>query len=305
MTNYQNAQVQMMAAVKATADTHQPAWTGFAPFADHYPTFTALLPQITDAVGLQQTSSTGTTEAKAVRREALEARLAKLSAALVVLGETSANEQLKQDARTTRRELDRMQEEELLGRSDRLRDLATANAAALAPLGIDAPFLTAFSAAHTQFAAAIGTPRHLIAEAVRGTADLAAAIDAALLVLTDKLDDAVALLAFTQPAFAAEWATARAIIEPGSTTRALAVTVIDNLTAEPLEGAEATIRNTTNPAEPPAQKTTGEQGGFYIQSLPAAQYQMTVTKAGYEPETVAFEVDAAGGLQLVVRMALG
>jgi hypothetical protein len=174
MTNYQNSFFQMCAAVKATADAHTTAWTNLVPFASNYTPFLTLLAQTNDALALQEKSSTGSTESKSIVRKNLTDKLEQLADILVLFGKVNNDTQLAEDAQMSRSEIDKLTEKALVGHALKLQTLAAPGpvAAAVALYSNSTTFITDTALMVTKFTTAIGGPRHIIAESMRGTEDL-------------------------------------------------------------------------------------------------------------------------------------
>ncbi len=290
MDRYQSAFLQMCAAVAATAAAHRPAWQPFAPFAAPFPRLETLRAAATAAAALQDTSSQGATESKAALREVLTTRATQLADILILWYKTTgANPQAAKDARTSRRSLHNQDEPGFAGRIQKLLTLTPGADAtpptppqSLADLGITAAFITGIKADLAAFVRATGTPRHIIAEKVRGTQDLEKAIDDLRELLVEELDPAARVLGYTQPAFYSEYATSRKIVDPGYRTRALTVRISDAETGRPLEGVTASFQ----PKLEEGEKSTGPEGEFYVERMEAGTYQMALDRPGYAPKTV-------------------
>lgn len=297
MDKIQNAYLQMTSAVKATCDAHHTAWTGYASFETPYNAFLALFPEVDAAIALQEKSTEGTTIAKNNFRQELFAATVQLGIALHQYGKDTANAALTSDAKMSSSDIDKLSEKALVGHAVKLKGLVpTPVPAALSgtPYFITPAFITDFDVKITRFSNAIGTPRHIMAEKVRGTENLNAAIVSLRALLVD-MDSAADVLQYTQAAFYSEYKTSREIEDAATMPRALTVTVINDISGEPIEGAEATFVP-TRPA-----KTSGAHGMFYIQNMPNGSHTMTVTKPGFATNISTFAVDDEGA-QLMVRM---
>lgn len=298
MTARQNAYLQMAAAVKATCDAHPAAWSTFSPFADAYPEFTARLAAADAALALQASATEGATAGKKTLRTALAANLRILSAALVLHGKLTADTRMAADAKTTERMHTNMAEKSYAGHALKLLDMAAALPAnTLLPYGgVSAGFLNNTQVALDNFTNAIGTPRHIQSEKVRGGQDLDAVIEDILEIFEERMDPAAEVLAATQPDFYSEYQTSREIVDPGYTVRDLTVTVSDATTGQPISGVQATV------APGGIEKVTGAAGGFYIQDLDAGSYTLALARPGYAPKSVPFAVVDGEGATLEVTM---
>jgi hypothetical protein len=297
MNSNQNAFLQMCAAVKATADAHVNAWTSFAPFSSAYTPYLTLLAQTDDAIALQEKSSTGTTEGKALIRKNLTDKLMQLGDSLALYAQVINDAQLLSDAPMVRSTMEGLKEKELLGHAHKLQALVapTAIATAVTAYPNNTTLIADTGVQVAKFTSAIGTPRHIAVESMRGTEELERIITQ-LRAKLEQMDVAARVLQYSQLAFYSEYINSRAIIDANTTTRALTVTVKDNNNGELLENATA-VFNPSNEI-----KSTGPQGMFYVQSMAAGNYTMTVSKPGYTEQSVPFTMDTFGGIQLVVNL---
>jgi hypothetical protein len=296
MTGQQNANMQMFDATVATCNAHDAAWSGNTYFSDAYNDFLtkhALLPA---ALARQSTTSTGTTEQKENMRIALMQDLMPIADILVLYGKVTKQDQFASDAKTNPTKLRRYTEKALVGYATKLLDVANSiTPATIAPYGLTPAMLTNAQAKLVTFTGAMGKPRHQIAEAVRGTNELEELIEDMMEIMTERMDPAAAVLQYTEPAFYAEYKTAREIIDPSFNTRALTVNITTS-TGQAIPGATVSI----NPGN--ISRQSGATGAFFLNTLTEGPYTMSIAKSGYDNKTVNFSIVGNDPLTLNVQM---
>jgi hypothetical protein len=294
MNARENAFLGMTSVVKATCEAYTPAWQSFAPFADAYEDFLAILPVAVQAGAQQFTKSEGSTEGKAKLRATFSDLLLRLGDALDLYARLHNLPLLRADAHTTRSALRDLSEDGLVGRGAQL--LGLANGLDLSAYGIDAAFLAETSAASTAFVQAIGTPAHRRAEKKAATRLLAECIRRIRTVLTEELDPAAAVLRYTQPQFYSMYKSSRAITDPGFRRRAFRISIVDAQSRRPLAG----VRGVVMPGS--IKKKSGKGGQFYVDRLAEGEYTLTLSLDGYAERTVVFAVVDGEGTKVEVEM---
>ncbi len=289
MNHQQTAQYNAIQAIRAYLDAHAPIVNGIPAFRAARERLYELADALTEAIVKQDTDSTGVTTDKADARELLARKLLLLSNAAGAIAQASGNDTLKEQVRVTATQLRDMSDDALSGRAQRILDAVRPLKATLPAYGVGTRELEETAALLTAWRSRQGSVREAIAEGSKGTAAIARLLPQLQDHLTETVDRLVAIAGAGDPGFADGYATARALIDPATATRALAVQVRELLhgQAVPVAGATATIRpgNLT--------KTTGDGGGFYVQSLPPGSYTVVLSKPGYrEPDPVPFAVAA-------------
>lgn len=297
MDKRQNAFLQMTSALKITCDAHEATWIGFPSFANAYYSFLALFPDVNEAIALQVKSTQGTTKAKNTYRSRLVQRSEQLGLALVQYGKDSGNVALVMDAKITNSMLNKMNEKELVGHAMKLKTLVPLPVPVElvnAPFFITPTFLADYNTDIENFSNAIGTPRHVLAEKMRGTKRLANII-ASMRILLDDMDSAAAVLSYSAEDFYNEYETSRSIVDAATMPRSLTVTVVSAESGKPIEGAVAKFSSSK------LEKKSGAHGMFFVQNMANRIHTMTVKKAGFSTNTTTFEMDNEG-VQLTVMM---
>lgn len=301
MDTRQNDFLQMCAAVKATANAHNTAWNTYPAFSTPYASFLSTLTLCDEAIALQERASEGTTEHKAKLRQKLTERIIQLAAVLMQYGVDTNNLQLRRDVYLSQSDINKLSEKAFIGHCLKVKSLIPTPlpaAISAAPAAITATFISNLQNLITDFTNAVGTPRHIQAESMRGTEALETHINT----LREKLelmDIAAAVLQYSQAAFHSEYTNSRFILDSASTQRALSVQITEAETGTAIAAAQCTI----NPGA--ISKLSGDMGYFYLQSLPAGNYTIEAVKAGYRTTTYNFVMDEVGGIQVVVPMERG
>lgn len=217
MNKRQNSFLQMCASVKVTVNAHQTAWSAYPAFASPYSVFLSSLAATDMAIALQKKQSIGTTEQKNSLRKELNAKLNELTNFLVLYSLITNDSDLKRDVYMSPTGITRLTEKALVGHATKLLALFPN------PLpiflnhtldSIDTAFISNLETLIHDFTQAIGTPRHIIAERMKGTQELEKNIQL-LREKLDQMDIAANVLQYTQAAFYSEYTTSRVLVDRG------------------------------------------------------------------------------------------
>lgn len=283
MNAEQNARVQMIAATIATCTAHG-VGAVFSPINAPLNVLMNKHQQLDDALAQQQTVETGATQAKAALRQALEQQIIRMGDILVLHATLNDNPITLENVRVAKSVVQRMSDGKLIGHATKVvREAQAIPIAELTPLGLTAANITSAETAIGDFTDALGTPRHLQAEAKLGTEQVAQLIDEMMDLLEKKIDPAAKVYGYTDPTFYSEYLTAREIVDPGYNVRELTVNV-RKLEGGPLIGAQALI----TPGN--IEKSSGTSGTFFINNMEAGTYSMVISAANFEPKTVDFTI---------------
>ena len=109
-------------------------------------------------------------------------------------------------------------------------------------------------------------------------------------VAIDNIDALVEIVRFSEPVFYANYKNARKIIDQGVGTLQMQGNVTEAATGKPIHGASLVFR-LSGKTEVVLEKETAEKGGFNIKSLAEGIYEVTVTKVGFQTQTLNVVVD--------------
>ena len=111
-----------------------------------------------------------------------------------------------------------------------------------------------------------------------------------------RMDKLVTMLRFSNPNFYETYFSNRKIITRGTRKQALRGTVKDQ-DGNPLDRVEVTINTTPN-----ITTKTGNKGHYHFNHLPSGVYPITVTRLGYQPETIFLAITSGVAQQLNIQL---
>jgi hypothetical protein len=123
------------------------------------------------------------------------------------------------------------------------------------------------------------------------------------------MDAVVEIVRLTQPNFYSGYKSVRKIIEAGKAKMSVKGLVTDGQTGEPLKGvaisfwAEGDATKTYAAGDASLVKKTAEKGGFYVNSMPAGTYRVTLQKVGYAEQTLTVYVNDGELTTVDVKLA--
>ena len=119
-----------------------------------------------------------------------------------------------------------------------------------------------------------------------------------------QIDSVVEIVHLMHPDFYDRYKAARKVIFTGSTSLSLKGSVIDAETGLPLTDATCTFCLNGH-MDPVLVKKSAEKGGFQVKSLNEGIYQVSVSKIGYQTQTLTITVSASEMYVLEVKMVKG
>ncbi|MBW8334376.1 MAG: carboxypeptidase-like regulatory domain-containing protein [Prolixibacteraceae bacterium] len=142
-------------------------------------------------------------------------------------------------------------------------------------------------------------------QATKQLAELFVAGDEALA----NMDAVVEIVRLTQANFYAGYKSVRKIIETGNRKMSVKGLVTDGQTGEPIKGVaisfwpDGDATKTYAASEASLVKKTANKGGFYVNSMPAGTYRITLQKAGYAEQTLMVYVNNGELTTVDVKLA--
>jgi hypothetical protein len=103
------------------------------------------------------------------------------------------------------------------------------------------------------------------------------------------IDTLVEIVKLTEPTFYAAYKNARKIVEQGTGSLQVRGTIVEASTLKPIPLATIIFR-LNGQSVVMLKKETAAKGGFMIKSLPEGIYDVTITKVGFKPKTIAIAV---------------
>lgn len=244
----------------------------------------------------QAADTSGTTAGKNDYRENLIVSGADTARKLTAFAKLSKNQKLLKEISFTESDLRHLPDTILADTVKLIYDRAQANLASLDTYLITVETQTVLLQAITNYKLVLASPRVEKVSQVQATKQLAELFVAGDEALAN-MDAVVEIVRLTQVNFYAGYKLARKVIESGNRKMSVKGLVTDVQTGEPVRGAvisfwpdgDATKTYAANDAS--LVKKTAEKGGFYVSSMPAGTYRVTLQKVGYTEQTLTVYVN--------------
>ncbi len=234
------------------------------------------LSQMEEAASIQQSDSTGETEAKKVARENMADTVIKYALRGTVKAKKAGNVELSRDLDHRRTYILRNSEAVSLAKATAIKDKIKKN---LGILGITTDQVTEMEKAIEKFETVMTLPQ--VAQGtkkVKGTEklnDLSLELDSVLINLSNLIDSY-----YDNSDFSREFANAKMLHETGTRHNHLILLVEDSETKEPIVNAKGTLVETNKTV------VADEEGQLIFDKLPAGKQKVTVEAPGYITQTV-------------------
>jgi hypothetical protein len=267
----------------------EPAITAKIPnFNEFMAALDAAILQIQTNSELHQYSSKGVTGNKKQLRESLIIITADASRKMQAYASYANETVLLAETKFTESYLNRATDLQLTDISKGLYVRIDENIAKLTPYGLTVDSQTAFKASIDAFVDAIPQPRQNQLEKKENTLleDLGFEMaDKAV----NNIDMGVEILRLSDPTFYAGYKNARKIVEQGNGTLQVQGEITDAGTGLPIMDATLLFR-INGQTEVIMEKRTAAKGGFMIKSLTENIYQVSISKTGYQTQTIVINV---------------
>ncbi|MDP3435264.1 MAG: carboxypeptidase-like regulatory domain-containing protein [Bacteroidota bacterium] len=244
----------------------------------------------------QAADTSGTTAEKNDYNENLVVVAADTSRKLMAYAKLSKNQKLLKEISFTETDLRRLPDTILPDTAQLIYDRAQTHLAPLADYMVTAETQAALLQAITDSKRTLASPRVEKVSQVQATKQLAE-----LFVTGDEalanMDAVVEIVRLTQANFYAGYKSVRKIIEAGNRKMSVKGLVTDGQTGEPVKGVaisfwlDGDATKTYAAEEASLVKKTAKKGGFYVSSMPAGIYRVTLQKAGYAEQTLTVYVN--------------
>ena len=277
-------------------------------FSTNLSTLKVTCDQIHLIVEEQAADTSGTTAGKNDYKETLIVLGADTSRKLVAFAKLEKNQKLLKEISFTEWDLRRLPDTVLADTVKLIYDRAQAHLASLATYFVTAETQAALLQAITNYKLALASPRVEKISQVQATKQLAilfAKGDEALA----NMDTVVEIVRLTHANFYAGYKAARKIIEAGNGKMAMRGLVTDEQTGEPVKGVlisfwpDGAGMKAAATGEAALVKKTADKGGFYVNSMLAGTYRVTLQKPGYAEQTLTVYVNDGELTTVDVKLA--
>ena len=279
MNAKQEAKLNMFRATQKHCNDN-PAIVATVPaFATTLTAFNSKVSAIISTAQQEDLVTKGITVDKSVAKKTLCQLAADVAAPIFAFASASANNTLKQEVNFSFSDLFKTKDDILAPRCQNIKDLGTANLAALAPYGLTAASLTALQTTIDGYQAKVPTPRNSSAQKKTIRENLKKLIAEADTVLKEQMDKTVVGFKAANPDFVSTYKANRVIIDPGKTATTLKGVILNSQDKSPVSGATIVVVETGN-------KTSSDDIGTYeIKPLPAGIYTINISAPKYTDKT--------------------
>jgi uncharacterized membrane protein len=198
-------------------DANNAVWSGMTPFADAVTRAKASLAAIDSATDAQETPTTGVSRDKADLRDDLERKILPIANQQSALAFKKSDNDLAVQVEVTKWSLDKMQDTDLEQVAERVRELANAHLAELAPYGITAAQVTALEDARAAFQAVMTAPRQAAATRRAQTMTLPQLMANVRSIFRNELDKMIIAFQTSNPNFYNGYFAAHAVVDRAAT----------------------------------------------------------------------------------------
>jgi hypothetical protein len=221
----------------------------------------------------------GITVDKAEAKKSLCRLTTDIAAPIFAYASSTANNKLKQEVNFSYSDLLRTKDDVMAPRCQNIKDLGTANLAALAPYGLTAAGLTTLQTTIDGYQAKVPTPRNSAAQKKTIRENLKKLFSEIDMLLKEQLDKTAVGFKAANPDFVSTYKANRVIIDPGKTKTTLKGTVLNAMDKSPVSGATIIVVETAN-------KTSGnEKGNYEIKPIPAGIFTINVSAPKFKDKT--------------------
>ena len=218
----------------------------------------------------------GITVDKSVAKKTLCQLATDIAAPIFAFASASSNNTLKQEVNFSFSDLLKTKDDILAPRCQNIKDLGTANLAALAPYGLTAASLTALQTTIDGYQVKVPTPRNSAAQKKTIRENLKKLIKEADTVLKEQMDKTVVGFKAAHPDFVSTYKANRVIIDPGTSATTLKGVILNSLDKKPVSGATIDI------VELGTKTTSNQTGAYEIKPIPAGIYTISLSAVNFK-----------------------
>ena len=207
-----------------------------------------------------------------------------IAAPIFAFASSTSNNQLKQEVNFSYSDLLRTKDDLMAPRCQNIKDLGTANIAALIPFGLTAASLDALQIEIDNYQVKVPTPRNSAAQKKTIRENIKSLIKEADIVLKEQMDKTVVGFKTTNPDFVSTYKANRVIIDPGKSTTTLKGIIQRATDKFPISGASVFVKETGNKA------TSNSAGTYEIKPMVPGTYTIIISATNFievtEPEVL-------------------
>jgi hypothetical protein len=289
MNNNQINKSSMLRTTILFSDANATIVTPLPKFSENLVTLKSTSQQIQDIGEQQKLDVTWITKQKNLFHDQLVTLAADSAGKLTAYAQLTHNAELMGKVNITETAFKRFADGELKDYAHIIYNQAQPIVDLLADYAITATTQLALLNAINSYNAILGDPRLKKITKSQATTQLTNLFTSGDAVLAD-MDAAAKIVQKSQPVFYKGYLAARKIIKVGGTKLSMKITVAEAGSEDSVKGV--TVRVVADSDSTIIfEKTTAAKGGIYVKSMPAGNYHITFSKAGYATQTVTASVN--------------
>jgi hypothetical protein len=289
MKNTQINKASMYRTTILFGDANVTIVTSLPKFNENLVTLKSISQQIQTIGEQQKLDITWITKQKNLLHDQLVTLAADSASKLTAYAQLTHNAELKGEVNISETSLNRFADGELKDYAHIIYNHAQPIVNQLADYAITATTQTALLDAINSYNAILGDPRLKKITKSQATTQLTNLFTSGDAVLAD-MDVAAKIVQKSQPVFYKGYLAARKIIKVGGTKLSMKITVTEAVSDGPIKGVTVRIVSDSDPSII-FDKTTAAKGGINVKSMPAGNYHIIFSKAGYATQTVTASVN--------------
>ncbi len=269
----------MYDAVNAYCEDSSTIITSIPAFQDAFTDFQTLLDSIHSNAQLEADVITGIAADKLQARTALCQQAADLCAVMYAYAVSIGYNEMQQKADFTLSQLNRMKDSTLSLVCNNIRDVLSANVAALSGCGITAATVFSFDSAIKTFNSKMVSPRNAVSQRSSYSQTLSGLFKQVDVLLKNQMDKLAVQFKINYPDFFVTYMNNRTIVDPGTSPTRIAGTVLSK-TNEPVAGALVQVVGHN------VSSATDAEGNFDLRPLAIGSYSIKVSKEGFADDVI-------------------
>jgi hypothetical protein len=279
MNSTQESKLNMYHAVVNHGDANAATLATVPAFLTAFNAFKSVFSSISSTAQLEAQVLSGITLDKAQLRQNLCQQAADMGSVIFAYAASVSNNQLQQQVNFSARELLRLKDDLLAPTCLNICDAAQTNLAALLPYGITAATVTALTNAIDAYTTAVPSPRNAVSQRAAYKASIALLFKQADAIIKNQLDKLSVQFKTAHPQFLKEYKNNRVIIDAPSSATQIKGTVTNGSQQTPVFGAAVELLGKA------VTVTTNTRGNYSIKSIEPGNYQVKISKQGYQDFT--------------------
>lgn len=295
MNATQENKLSMCLAVQKVCSANNGVWKGLPSFVDAFSDFEANLSSLQDALGAQVTNITGFTREKESLEELLIDKAIAVARAIFAYAEKMNNKPLREKVNYAPSDLKNTRDTVRISISQVIHDEANGVLGDLGDYGIDADGLEELQKAIKDYTTAVSAPRSATTEKKKATgmiSELFGVIDG---ILKNRMDKLIEIFKKSNFDFYKQYFNGRMIIELGGRNTVLKGVVSNKKDSKGVEGATVELKAKISKTDSKGAvikggevkaktmiATTNKAGEFIFEGVAAGEYELRISKEGFE-----------------------